>query len=81
MTITNMGRGTIFSWEVCWSYNNGSERTGGWNAIVTGSSPWCASGMGWNDEIQPNESVEFGIQGMKTNPGSPEPVIISCEFN
>jgi len=79
MQITNTSESAVNNWEVCWEYAGDSKRTSGWNANVNGSSPWCASGVGWNNTIQPGQSVEFGIQGTKSNSTSPTAVITSCK--
>ena len=78
MELSNTGNNSISSWEVCWEYIDGSARTSGWNANVTGSSPYCATGVGWNNTIRANQSIEFGIQGTKVVSGAPEVRITSC---
>ncbi|MES2674174.1 MAG: cellulose binding domain-containing protein [Pseudomonadota bacterium] len=66
--ITNNGASPINGWSVSWNYTDGSRRTSGWNATVSGSNPYTATPLGWNATIAPNSSVEFGLQG--TNGGS-----------
>lgn len=63
--ITNDSTTAINGWSVNWSYTDGSRRTGGWNANFSGNNPYTASGVGWNDRINPGQTVEFGIQGNK----------------
>lgn len=63
--ITNDTQTAISSWSVSWRYTDGSTRTGGWNANISGSNPYTATGMGWNDRINPGQTVEFGVQGNK----------------
>src|SRR5690606_2224911 len=63
--ITNDSTTAINGWSVNWSYTDGFRRTGGWNANFSGNNPYTASGVGWNDRINPGQTVEFGIQGNK----------------
>ena len=39
--------------------------TGAWNADVTGGNPYTATPLGWNNLIQPGQSIEFGVQGVE----------------
>ncbi len=66
--ITNDQSTTLNSWQVSWNYSDGSRRTGGWNANVSGNNPYTALPLSWNSTIAPNGSVEFGVQG--TNGGT-----------
>jgi Glycosyl hydrolase family 45/Cellulose binding domain len=61
--ITNNSSSTISTWQVSWNYTDGSRRTDGWNATVTGNNPYTATPLSWNANIAPNASVEFGVQG------------------
>lgn len=63
--ITNDTSTTINGWSVNWAYSDGSKRTGGWNANFSGSNPYKATSVGWNDRINPGKSVEIGVQGNK----------------
>lgn len=63
--ITNDTNTAINGWSVSWNYTDGSSRTGGWNANISGNNPFTATGVGWNDRINPGQSVEFGVQGNK----------------
>lgn len=69
--ITNDTSTAINGWSVNWNYTDGSTRTGGWNANISGSNPYTATGVGWNDRINPGQTVEFGVQGNKGSAGSP----------
>jgi rhamnogalacturonan endolyase len=72
--ITNRGTTAINGWNVNWRYAGTTRISGTWNAAVTGTNPYSATGMGWNNSIQPGQSVEFGFQG--THSGTAEiPVI------
>ncbi len=63
--ITNNTSSVINGWSVNWNYSDGSSRSGGWNANVSGGNPYTATGVGWNNTINPGQAVEFGIQGTK----------------
>lgn len=71
--ITNDTSTPINGWSVSWGYSDGTRRTGGWNANVSGGNPYTATGVGWNDRIAPGQSIEFGVQGVKGNANSPAP--------
>ena len=63
--ITNDTTTAINDWSVNWAYADGTERTGGWNANVSGNNPYTAVGVNWNSTIQPGQYIEFGIRGNK----------------
>lgn len=63
--ITNDTSTTINGWSVSWAYSDGTQRTGGWNAQVSGNNPFTATGVGWNNTIYPGQYIEFGVQGNK----------------
>lgn len=69
--ITNDTGTAINGWSVNWNYTDGSRRTGGWNASVAGNNPYTATSVGWNDRINPGQSIEFGVQGNKGVANSP----------
>lgn len=72
--ITNSGTRAINGWNVNWTYAGNTRLTGTWNATVTGNNPYSATNFGWNSNIPPGQSVEFGFQG--THSGTAEiPVI------
>ena len=68
--ITNQGTSAINGWNVSWTYAGTTRLSGTWNATVSGSNPYTASGLSWNSTIQPGQSVEFGFQG--THSGTAE---------
>lgn len=70
ITLTNNGTSAVNGWTVSWEYAPGTDRTNGWNAMVTGSNPYTASNLAWNAVIQPGQSVSFGMQGTKPNGGT-----------
>jgi len=65
ISITNSGTSAINGWNVKWSYTDGTQIIGSWNATLTGSNPYTATNLSWNASIQPGQSAEFGIQGTK----------------
>lgn len=81
--ITNNTGTPINGWSVNWSYNDGSLRTGGWNANVSGGNPYSASNLDWNRTIVPGQTVEFGVQGTKGagNLAAPKPVVSGSVCN
>lgn len=68
--ITNTGSSAISNWSVSWNYTDGSRVTNSWNATVSGSNPYTASGSGWNGAIAAGQTVEFGFQGTKGGSGN-----------
>src|SRR4051812_35305594 len=75
--ITNDTSTAVNGWSVNWSYTDGSQRTGGWNANFSGSNPYSATNVGWNGTINPGQTAEFGIQGNKGVQNAPagKPVV------
>ncbi|MEI6894108.1 MAG: glycoside hydrolase family 9 protein [Colwellia sp.] len=69
--ITNNGSETINGWQVNWEYTDGTLRTNGWNAVVSGDNPYSASSLSWNSQIAPGQTVEFGMQGTKGTENTP----------
>jgi len=61
--IFNKGSSAINGWTVNWAYSTGTNVTGSWNTVLTGSNPYSASGLSWNSTINPGQTVEFGFQG------------------
>ncbi len=75
ISITNNGTSAINGWDVSWAYTDGSAITNSWNANVTGTGPYSATGLNWNSTIQPGQSVSFGFQG--SHGGSTAPVAVT----
>ena len=63
--ITNNTSTPVNGWSVNWAYSDGSTKVGGWNANFSGNNPYSASNVGWNGQIQPGQTIEFGVQGNK----------------
>lgn len=59
--ITNTGDSALNGWEVNWTYDD-STITNSWNADVSGDNPYTATDMGWNGNLEPGQSVSFGVQ-------------------
>ena len=79
--ITNNGTTPISGWSVSWSYADSTRITNSWNAAVSGTNPYTATNLGWNGNIQPGQSVEFGFQATK-NGNAPNAINVSgsvCE--
>jgi endoglucanase len=73
--ITNNGTSAINGWNVSWAYTDGTKLTNSWNATVTGSNPYSAANLNWNNLIQPGQSVEIGIQGNKGGSSAQIPTV------
>lgn len=61
--IANKGTTAINGWNVSWTYSTSTNVTNSWNAVLTGSNPYSATGISWNSTINPGQTVEFGFQG------------------
>ena len=61
--IANKGTSAINGWTVSWTYSTSTNVTNSWNAVLTGSNPYSASGLNWNATINPGQTIEFGFQG------------------
>jgi len=70
--IHNTGTNPINGWQVAWEYNGATRLDSSWNATLDGSNPYTAINLGWNATIDPGTSVEFGVQGSKTDGEAPE---------
>ncbi len=75
--ITNNGTSAINGWNVSWAYTDGTKLTNSWNATVTGTNPYSAANLNWNATIQPGQSVEVGVQGIKGTSSTAQIPIIS----
>ncbi len=63
--VTNSGTAPVSGWNINWRYNGADRITSSWNVTMSGSNPYTASNVGWNSNLQPNQTVEFGVQGSK----------------
>lgn len=72
--ITNTGSSPINGWDVSWQYSTNSV-TSVWNANLSGSNPYSATGLGWNSTIQPGQSIEFGFQGVTNGSAVETPAV------
>jgi rhamnogalacturonan endolyase len=80
--ITNNGSSAINGWSVKWSYTDGTQIIGSWNATLTGTNPYTATNLSWNASIQPGQSAEFGVQGTKgTSTSAVIPVVTGSVCN
>ncbi|HEY0894265.1 MAG TPA: cellulose binding domain-containing protein, partial [Cellvibrio sp.] len=73
--IKNNGTSAINNWNVSWSYSDSTRVTNSWNATLTGSNPYSATGLSWNSSIQPGQTAEFGFQGTKNNGAAQIPAV------
>lgn len=63
--ITNTTNAAISGWSVNWQYSGNNRATSAWSANLSGNNPYTAANLSWNGVIQPNQYVEFGVQGTK----------------
>lgn len=73
--ITNTGASAINGWNINWQYSGDNRITSSYNTTLTGSNPYAARNLNWNGTIQPNQTVEFGVQGNKGAAAAEVPVI------
>ncbi|MCW8336338.1 glycoside hydrolase family 6 protein [Vibrio paucivorans] len=65
ISVTNSTSNVIDGWEVTWEYEDGSSVISAWDAQLSGSNPYIATNLQWNNLIQPGETVSMGFQGAK----------------
>lgn len=75
LKITNSGASAINDWDINWRYSGDNRITSSYNTTLTGSNPYNAKNLSWNSTIQPNQTVEFGVQGTKGAAAAEVPVI------
>lgn len=73
--VKNTGMQTLNGWSVNWQYSDGSKVTNLWNASLSGSNPYNAKNLGWNANIKPGQTVEFGFQGSKPSGAAAVPAV------
>lgn len=72
--VTNTGTSTKSGWTATWQYSGSTRITSSWNATLTGSNPYSATGLSWNSNIGAGQTVEFGFQGT----GNGETPAVTC---
>lgn len=73
--ITNTDDSAINGWNINWQYNGDNRITSSYNTTFTGNNPYAARNLSWNSTIQPNQTVEFGVQGTKGAGAAEIPII------
>lgn len=73
--ITNNGSSAINTWSVNWQYAGQDRVANAYNTNLTGSNPYTATNFGWNGTIQPNQTLEFGLNGSKGSATAEIPVL------
>ena len=63
--VTNNTSQSVNAWSVSWQESNASI-TSAWNATLSGSNPYSATGLSWNSTLAPGASASFGFQGNGT---------------
>ncbi|MEN0036045.1 MAG: cellulose-binding domain-containing protein [Cellvibrio sp.] len=66
--VTNDTAATVNGWQVNWTYSKNTV-SNAWNAQLSGN--YSAKNLGWNGNLRPGQSAEFGVQGA-TNGGAIE---------
>ena len=79
--ISNKGTTAISGWSVSWTYSTGTNITSSWNAVLTGSNPYSATGVSWNSTINPGQTVEFGFQGNQPTNANETPKVTGSVCN
>ena len=76
--LENTGKYVIQNWYLKFDYNN--SITNIWNAEIYSSeeSKYVIKNVGWNQDIDPGSSVEFGISGNHSFMGFPENYELVC---
>lgn len=75
--VTNTGTSTKSGWTASWQYSGSNRITSSWNATLSGSNPYTATGVSWNSTIGAGQTVEFGFQA-NTNGSSVETPVVTC---
>lgn len=75
LKITNSGASAINGWNINWQYSGDNRITSSYNTTLSGADPYSATNLSWNGAIQPNQTIEFGIQGNKGAAPAEVPVI------
>jgi mannan endo-1,4-beta-mannosidase len=75
--VTNTGTSTKSGWTASWNYSGSNRITSSWNATLSGSNPYTATGASWNSTIGAGQTVEFGFQA-NTNGGGVETPAVTC---
>lgn len=75
LKITNSGASAINGWNINWQYSGDNRVTSSYNTTLSGSNPYSATNLSWNGAIQPNQTIEFGIQGNKGAAAAEVPVL------
>ena len=73
--ITNKNASAINGWSVNWQYSGDNRIANSWNANLSGNNPYTTTNLSWNATIEPNQSVEFGVQGSKGSANAEIPVV------
>lgn len=75
VTVTSTGTAPLTAWRVLWTWPDGVQLAGGWNAAFsrTGATQTAAN-LGYNGTLAPAASTSFGMQGT-TTAGTPAPTL------
>ena len=77
--VSNNSSTPITGWSITWQYADGSRVTNTWNATVTGNNPYLAQPLSWMTTINPGQTIEVGVQGVKgVANGSAPTAAVAC---
>ncbi|MDE3720440.1 cellulose binding domain-containing protein [Nocardiopsis sp. N85] len=79
--VTNRGDAPISGWTATWTHPTGQATTAGWNAdFEHREGTVVARNVGWNADLAPGGTAEFGVQGTTTG-GAVEFTGLDCGFD
>ncbi len=70
--MTNLSTQTIPTWNLNWAFAGNSRVARGWNATYSGTNPYGARPLSWNQQIPPGNLVSIGVEVSKPGGAAPE---------
>lgn len=59
--VTNQSDHPVSGWDIQWTFSSGAKVVDSWSANVSGNGPYTATGISWNQTVQPNQTFEIGF--------------------
>ena len=75
--LNNIGTAPVEGWDVQWSFSGSTQVQQIWGATLSGSNPYSASNLSWNETIEPGQQIEFGLVGRIAIGETPSAPVIS----
>lgn len=69
--ITNEALYPVEGWTVLMTFPDATRISGSWNSQLSGNNPYTLTNANYNGNISPGQSVQFGFNAQKAQPGSP----------